>query len=90
MRGLDVTTMSFVIAGGFLLTFMALYGVFGGFFAERRQPFVRDRAQVEDEIVDVVLGDRPRDRREPDLRLALALALRILDAAGIADVFAVE
>ena len=53
MRGLDVTTMSFVIAGGFLLTFMALYGVFGGFFAERRQPFVRDRAYVEDEIVDV-------------------------------------
>lgn len=42
MRGLDVTTMSFVIAGGFLLTFMALYGVFGGFFAERR---LRDRME---------------------------------------------
>lgn len=42
MRALDVNTMSLLIAGGFLLTFMALYGVFGGFFAERR---LRDRIE---------------------------------------------
>jgi tight adherence protein B len=42
MRALDVNTMSLLIAGGFVLTFMALYGVFGGFFAERR---LRDRME---------------------------------------------
>jgi tight adherence protein B len=40
--GLDLATISMVIAAGVTLTFMALYGVFGGFFAERR---LRDRLE---------------------------------------------
>ena len=42
MKAFDVNTMSLLITGGFMLTFIALYGVFGGFFAERR---LRDRME---------------------------------------------
>lgn len=36
IKGLDLVTLSLVIAAGMTLTFMALYGVFAGFVAERR------------------------------------------------------
>ena len=42
MSGLDAGSMALVLAAGVTLTFMALYGVFGGFFAERR---LRDRME---------------------------------------------
>jgi tight adherence protein B len=40
--GLDLETMTVLIAAGVALTFVALYVVFGGFFAERR---LRDRLE---------------------------------------------
>jgi tight adherence protein B len=40
--GFDLDTVTILISGGFVLTFAALYVVFGGFFAERR---LRDRLE---------------------------------------------
>ncbi len=40
--GFDLDTITILISGGFVLTFAALYMVFGGFFAERR---LRDRLE---------------------------------------------
>jgi tight adherence protein B len=41
-HGFDLDTVTFLISAGFVLTFSALYAVFGGFFAERR---LRDRLE---------------------------------------------
>ena len=42
LHGLDLDTVTSLISAGFVLTFVALYAVFGGFFAERR---LRDRLE---------------------------------------------
>lgn len=41
-QGFDLDAVTILISGGFVLTFAALYMVFGGFFAERR---LRDRLE---------------------------------------------
>ena len=53
-QGLDLTSVTMLIASGLTLTFVALSLVFGGFFAERR---MRDR--LEDIETRARTGSRP-------------------------------
>ena len=66
-EGLDLTSVTMLIASGLTLTFVALSLVFGGFFAERR---LRDR--LEDIETRARTGSRP-------LQMA---TLRRVDKAG--------